>query len=118
LKPYLDTDGVYANRLKTALAAELNYMCPAPMDDEMIDDLNWLAAAVFRVTGALDVSRVDFRLDANNNWKPYILEINPLPGISPVISDLVIEAAADDIDHTSLVNMILNTALKRYGMID
>ncbi|MCJ7694600.1 MAG: hypothetical protein MUO40_04160 [Anaerolineaceae bacterium] len=118
LKPYLETDGVYANRLKTALAAELNYMCPAPMEDEMIDDLNWLAAAVFRVTGALDVSRVDFRLDVNDNWKPYILEINPLPGIAPVISDLVIEAAADGIDHTSLVNMILDTALKRYGMID
>jgi D-alanine-D-alanine ligase len=42
--------------------------------------LNWLAAACFRVVGALDVSRVDFRLDANDHWKPYILEINPLPG--------------------------------------
>jgi D-alanine-D-alanine ligase len=118
LNPYLETDGVYANRLKTALASDLTYLCPAPLDEETIDDLNWLAAAVFRVTGALDVSRVDFRLDANDNWKPYILEINPLPGIAPVISDLVIEAAADGIEHTELVNLILNTALKRYGMID
>ena len=118
LKPYLETDGVYANRLKTALAAELTYLCPAPLDDEMIDELNWLAAAVFRVTGVLDVARVDFRLDANDNGKPYILEINPLPGLAPVISDLVIEGAADGIGHTELVNMILNTALKRYGMID
>jgi len=117
LKPYLETDGVYANRLKTALAAELTYLCPAPLDDDMVDELNWLAAAVFRVTGVLDVARVDFRLDANDNWKPYILEINPLPGLSPVISDLVIEAAADGIEHTELVNMILNTALDRYGMI-
>ena len=118
LKPYLETDGVYANRLKTALAAELTYLCPAPLDDDMIDELNWLAAAVFRVTGTLDVARVDFRLDANDNWKPYILEINPLPGLSPVISDLVIEAAADGIEHTELVNMILLTALDRYGMIE
>ena len=118
LKPYLETDGVYANRLKTALAAELTYLCPAPLDDDMVDELNWLAAAVFRVTGVLDVARVDFRLDANDNWKPYILEINPLPGLSPVISDLVIEAAADGIEHTELVNMILLTALNRYGMID
>jgi len=117
LKPYLLTDGVYANRLKTALAADLDYLCPAPLDEDMVDELNWLAAAVFRVTGALDCARVDFRLDINDNLKPYILEINPLPGLSPVISDLVIEAAADGIEHAELVNMILNTALSRYGMV-
>jgi D-alanine-D-alanine ligase len=83
----------------------------------MVDELNWITAAVFRVTGALDVSRVDFRLDANDDWKPYILEINPLPGLSPGISDLVLEAAAEGVEHTFLVNMILDTALKRYGMI-
>jgi len=118
LKPYLESDGVYSNRLKVALADQLTYLCPAPLDEEMVDELNWLTAAVFRVTGASDVSRVDFRLDAHDNWKPYILEINPLPGLSPGISDLVIEAAAEGIDHTGLVNMILNTALKRYGMIE
>ena len=118
LSPYLDTDGVYANRLKVALADQLNYICPAPLDDEQVDELNWLAAAVFRVTGALDVARVDFRLNALENEKPYILEINPLPGLSPGISDIVIEAAADGIDHITLVNMILDTALRRYGMIE
>lgn len=117
LQPYLESDAVYSNRLKVALAEELNYMCPAPIDDDMVDELNWLAAAVFRVVGALDVARIDFRLDMHNNWKPYILEINPLPGLSPGISDIVIEAAADGIEHTQLVNMILEAALKRYGMI-
>ncbi|HAE85226.1 MAG TPA: hypothetical protein DCG78_01785 [Anaerolineaceae bacterium] len=117
LKPYLLTDGVYDNRLKTALADQLDYLCPAPIPEDIVDELNWLAAAVFRVTGALDVARVDFRLDINDNLKPYILEINPLPGLSPGISDLVIEAAAAGIDHTELVNMILLTALERYKMI-
>jgi D-alanine-D-alanine ligase len=117
LQPFLETDAVYSNRLKVDLPDQLNYLVPAPLDDDLVDDLNWYTAAVFRVTGALDVSRVDFRLDANDNLKPYILEINPLPGLSPGISDLVIEAAADGVDHASLVNMILNAALKRYGMI-
>jgi D-alanine-D-alanine ligase len=117
LKPFEDSDVVYGNRLKVALADQLNYLCPAPLSEEMVEELNWWTAAVFRVTGALDVSRVDFRLDMHDNFKPYILEINPLPGLSPGISDLVIEAAAENIDHTGLVNMILNTALKRYGMI-
>lgn len=116
LKPFETTDLVYSNRLKVALADQLNYLCPAPLDNEMVDELNWLTAAVFRVCGAFDVARVDFRLDANDNWKPYILEINPLPGLSPGISDLVIEAAAEGVEHTHLVNMILDTALLRYGM--
>lgn len=117
LKPFEHSDVVYSNRLKVALADQLDYLCPAPLDNDMIDELNWLAAAVFRITGALDVSRVDFRLDVHDNWKPYILEINPLPGLSPGISDLVIAAAADGIDHTELVNMILETALKRHNMM-
>lgn len=117
LQPFGDSDIVYSNRLKVALAEQLDYLCPAPLDDEMVDELNWLTAATFRVTGALDVSRVDFRLDVNDNLKPYILEINPLPGLAPGYSDLVIEAAAEGVDHTFLVNMILNTALERYGLI-
>jgi len=116
LKPYEDSDTVYSNRLKVALADQLNYLCPAPLDDDMVDELNWLTAAVFRVTGALDVSRVDFRLDIHDNLKPYILEINPLPGLSPGISDLVIEAAAEGVGHTHLVNMILDAALERYEL--
>lgn len=117
LSPFSDSDTVYSNRLKVDLADKLNYLCPAPITEEQKDELNWLAAAVFRVTGALDVSRVDFRLDMHDNFKPYILEINPLPGLSPIISDLVIEAAGEGTSHTELVNMILNTALERYGMI-
>ncbi len=114
LKPYEETDAVYSNRLKVQLAEELNYICPAPLDDDMVDELNWLAAAAFRVTDCRDVARVDFRLEKNQEWKPYILEINPLPGLSPGISDIVIEAAADGIEYTELVLMILQTAIKRH----
>lgn len=117
LEPWIEAGGVYGNVLKTDHAADLEYLCPAPLDENMVDELNWLAAAVFRVTGALDVARIDFRLDVHDNFKPYILEINPLPGLMPKLSDIVIEAEADGISHTELVNMILNTALHRYGMI-
>lgn len=117
LQPFAGTDTVYSNRLKVDLADQLHYICPAQLDDDMVDELNWLSAAVLRVTGGLDVSRVDFRLDANDNLKPYILEINPLPGLSPGISDLVIEAAAEGVSHAHLVNMILDSALERYQML-
>jgi D-alanine-D-alanine ligase len=86
------------------------------LDADQMDALNWLAAATFRVTGCLDVARVDFRLDETDDDTPYILEINPLPGLTPGISDLVIEAGAVGISHAELVNLILDEALDRYGI--
>jgi D-alanine-D-alanine ligase len=60
---------------------------------------------------------VDFRLDESEDDKPYILEINPLPGLSPEISDLVIEARAQGMGHVELVNTILEEAVDRYDLI-
>ncbi|NLE45085.1 MAG: hypothetical protein GX620_10220 [Chloroflexi bacterium] len=108
--------GIYTNRAKVDLADKITYICPARLAPSQIEELNWLAAATFRITGCLDVARVDFRLDAADGNRPYILEINPLPGLSPGISDLVIEAAAAEISHAELVNMILHEALERHGM--
>lgn len=116
LKPFEGSDQIYSNRLKTDLADKLNYLCPAPLTTEQVEELNWLTAAVFRVCGCNDTSRVDFRLDENDNYKPYILEINPLPGLAPGISDLVIEAAAIHIEHAELVNRILDAAIRRHGI--
>ena len=108
--------GIYTKYAKVELADKLNYICPAPLEADVVEELNWLAAATFRVTGCLDVARVDFRLDEHDGHKPYILEINPLPGLAPVISDLVIEAQAAGLSHTELVNMILDEAIERYGL--
>jgi D-alanine-D-alanine ligase len=108
--------GIYTSRMKTELAHEFHYFCPAPLDDEQIDELNWLAAAVFRVTGCLDVARVDFRLDANDGDRPYILEVNPLPGLNAGYSDLCIEASADGWSYEDLINEILNLAIDRYSL--
>jgi D-alanine-D-alanine ligase len=116
LAPYKESDGVYSNRLKSEIPEQLEYLCPAPLDPKQLQELNWLTAAVFRVIGCYDVSRVDFRLDEHDNHKPYILEINPLPGLTPGISDLVMEAGAIGIGHTELVNLILEAAIIRHGL--
>ena len=109
--------GIYTSRIKVEMAHEFHYLCPAPLTDDQIDELNWLAAAVFRVTGCLDVARVDFRLDANDGDRPYILEVNPLPGLNPGYSDLCIEAAADGWAYDDLINEILNLAIERYDLV-
>ncbi len=75
-----------------------------------MQQLNWLTAAVFRVTGCVDVARVDFRLDAEDGDKPYILEVNPLPGLYPGLSDLVLEADAMGMPYDELINAIFDAA--------
>jgi D-alanine-D-alanine ligase len=82
----------------------------------LLQELNWLAAAVFRVTGCADVARVDFRLDADDGNKPYILEVNPLPGLYPGLSDLVLEADATGMRYNELINAILDAACVRAGL--
>jgi D-alanine-D-alanine ligase len=109
--------GIYTSRMKVEMAHEFHYMCPAPLNDDQLEDLSWLAAATFRVTGCLDVARVDFRLDANDGDRPYILEVNPLPGLNPGYSDLCIEATADGWTYEELINEILELAADRYGLL-
>ena len=108
--------GIYTSRIKVEMAHDFHYLCPAPLRADQIEDLEWLAAATFRVTGCLDVARVDFRLDAHDGDRPYILEVNPLPGLNPGYSDLCIEAAADGWQYEDLINEILNLAAERYGL--
>ncbi|MDD3829283.1 MAG: D-alanine--D-alanine ligase [Anaerolineae bacterium] len=109
--------GIYTSRMKTELAHDFHYHCPAPLPPEQVEELNWLAAAVFRVTGCLDVARVDFRLDASDNDRPYILEVNPLPGLNRGYSDLCIEAEAGGWTYDELINRILDLAVERYELV-
>jgi D-alanine-D-alanine ligase len=116
-RAYPETEGgVYTNRMKTEWAHDFHYLCPAPLDHGEVEQLNRLTAAVFRVTGCRDVARVDFRLDADDGDRPYILEVNPLPGLYPGLSDLVLEAAAEGTSYAGLINAILDAASLRYGM--
>lgn len=108
--------GLYTSRMKVELAHEFHYFCPAPLSEAQIEDLNWYTAATFRVIGCCDVARVDFRLDASENDQPYILEVNPLPGLNPGYSDLCLEATAYGWTYEELVNRILDEAIKRYGL--
>lgn len=114
-----DHPGVYTNAMKNNGDLEAyHYLCPAPVSDALRAELLRLGEATFRALGCCDVARVDFRLDANDGDKPYILEINPLPGLSPGYSDLCLQALAMGWDHTRLVSAILDAALVRHGLRD
>jgi D-alanine-D-alanine ligase len=109
--------GVYSSYLKTGIEVEdFKYLCPAPLEADMVRELQRLAASIFRVLDCKDVSRVDFRLDANNGNKPYLLEINPLPGLYPGFSDLTLQAYAAGWSYERLINTIVDVAAARHGL--
>ncbi len=90
------------------------YLCPADIPSTLAARLHDLAVAAFEAIGGLDVSRVDFRL--GDDGEPYLVEINTLPGVNPIVSDLVIAARAEGVAYETLINEILNLALARYGI--
>jgi D-alanine-D-alanine ligase len=57
------------------------------------------------------VARVDLRMNARGDI--YVLEVNPLPGLTPNYSDLCLIAKAANIDYRSLIGEILACGLKR-----
>jgi D-alanine-D-alanine ligase len=89
------------------------YLCPAAISATLEAERKQLAVAAFEAIGALDLSRVDFRLGSDG--QPYLLEINTLPGLNPVVSDLCIMARTEGMHYTDLINEILYLAADRYA---
>jgi D-alanine-D-alanine ligase len=72
-----------------------------------------LAVAAFEAIDAKDLGRVDFRLGSDG--QPYLLEINTLPGLNPIVSDLCIMARAEGMHYADLIDEILSLATGRYA---
>jgi D-alanine-D-alanine ligase len=106
--------GVYTNRMKTDWAHDFHYLCPAPVEPVLLQELNRLTARSF-ATGCADVAR-GLPFDADDGNKPYILEVNPLPGLYPGLSDLVLEADAVGMRYDDLINAILSAGCVRAGL--
>jgi D-alanine-D-alanine ligase len=109
------TEPFYSYKLKVDLAEQYRYWCPAPLPEALAAEVRRLTLDTFRVCGCLDFARVDFRLDARNNWQPMILEINALPGLA-WNSDLTLCAAAEGWSYHQLIQAVFNAAVRRLGL--
>ena len=56
------------------------YLVPAPIPDNLANNLRSLALQVHNVLGLRDLSRVDFKVDNKN--QPFVLEVNSIPGFT------------------------------------
>ncbi|MCX7876865.1 MAG: D-alanine--D-alanine ligase [Melioribacteraceae bacterium] len=85
------------------------YVCPAEISDEVAKHLQEQALKAYKAVGCKTYSRIDFRLNDNN--ESFCLEINTLPGMTNL--SLVPKAAnAAGITFEQLIENILMSALE------
>ncbi|HJT77010.1 MAG TPA: D-alanine--D-alanine ligase [Gemmataceae bacterium] len=101
---------VYSLEVKRDYERQVSYECPARLPAGELAQVHAAALEVYRLLSCRDVARVDFRLAADG---VYFLEVNPLPGLNPESSDLVILAGLMGMGHAQLIEAILQAALDR-----
>jgi D-alanine-D-alanine ligase len=93
-------------------AAGADHMCPAPLPNDITAEVQRVALAAHRALDLEVYSRVDVLLDAQN--RPFVLEINTIPGMTPV--SLLPEAAgAAGISYPELCRRIIELSLARFA---
>jgi D-alanine-D-alanine ligase len=80
------------------------------VDEPRVADV---ALAIWKAFGLRDVARIDVRCDRNDI--PNFVEVNPLPGVHPVTSDLVILAKAAGWTYNQLIAGIMASAEDRWA---
>lgn len=83
------------------------YDCPAELPADVTARMQDLGVRASRVLGCAGVSRVDFRLDPEN--EPYCLEVNTIPGMTPT-SLVPMAARAAGMSYDQLVQRLLDLA--------
>jgi len=103
---------VYSLEVKRDFRRRVRYHVPPRLPEATRDQIGRLAIEAFNRLGCRDVARIDFRLDADG--RPHFLECNPLPGLNPDASDLVI-LSRGVLTYGCLVQQIVKEAAARAG---
>lgn len=106
---------VYGLETKRDYLAQVSYHVPPKnVSAAKRREIEQVAVAAFRALGCRDVSRFDIRLDAQG--VPNFIEVNPLPGLSPVSGDIVIMARSSGYTYERLIGRIVDDAIARQGL--
>jgi D-alanine-D-alanine ligase len=88
------------------------HIVPARIDEDLSARVQMLALSTHRLLGLRDYSRTDFIVSSEG--RPYILEINTLPGLTP--TSLFPDACnAVGIPYSALIERLIGYALGRAG---
>ena len=102
---------VYDFQIKQEWEKHVYYECPAKLTPAELKAIERVTRETFIALDCRDVARVDLRMNARGEF--YVIEVNPLPGLTPNYSDLCLIATAANIDYRSLIGEILAGGLKR-----
>jgi D-alanine-D-alanine ligase len=91
-----------------------DYVTYSPLPPEFRDECNKVALNAWRALMAVDGGRIDLRADRRG--RICFIEANPLAGLNPFHSDLVILARMNGIDYSELLGLIVDSAMSRLGL--
>lgn len=107
-----DKTPIYKFEDKLEANDRIRYEAPAKLEPAQLERMKAAARGAFMALGCRDVARIDFRMDETG--RIYFLECNPLPGLTPGWSDLVLIAQGEGMDYHTLIGEILSGAIRRY----
>jgi len=102
---------VYDFKVKQEWEKHVYYECPAKVSDAELKAIEKIARATFWALDCRDVARVDLRMAEDGRL--YVLEVNPLPGLTPDYSDLVLISKGIGMDYDQLVGEVMAGGLRR-----
>lgn len=105
--------------VKTTYDRPDSTVCPANITQEEEKKLQSVALEAYKALRCRDFGRCDLRM--TEEGEVYVIEINPLAGISPdpeVNHSFPKGAVTYGFTYTEMINEILNNALKRYNMFE
>ncbi|MHB8085307.1 MAG: D-alanine--D-alanine ligase family protein [Dehalococcoidia bacterium] len=103
---------VYSLEVKRDWRNLVDYECPAKLNKSTIKRIAEASLTAYRVLGCRDFSRIDFRV--GRDGIPYLLEVNPLPGLNPSSGDLPIMSYKMGWVYNNLIRAVFEAALARY----
>jgi D-alanine-D-alanine ligase len=77
------------------------------------EEIEAVAMAVWRAFELRDVARIDIRRDRDG--VPNFVEVNPLPGMNPVTSDLIILATRIGWKYERIIGVVIESATRRWS---
>lgn len=89
----------------------VRFQIPARIEHSVEQKIRATAEATFKALGLRDYARIDMRV---MDGKPYVIEVNSLPGLHKEISDLVKMAKVINITYDELILHIVKSARGRY----
>jgi D-alanine-D-alanine ligase len=109
-----DEQFVYSLEVKRDWKNRVYYETPAELPDPVLAALTIAALDISAALQCRDLARIDFRV---RDGVPYFIEANPLPGLAPGTSDLVILAEGHGIGYSDLIRRVLHASLTRVGLL-